>query len=87
MRRASLNASFVIAKTSDDSDKIRLKSFAANLPGLCTPKDVGARILLEARNDAQKQTAEAMEMDMEESDSEDEGEQPIQHEVSAEKLT
>lgn len=51
-----------------------------NLPGLCTPKDVGARILLEARNDAQKQTAEAMEMDMEESDSEDEGEQPIQHE-------
>ncbi|WKX97788.1 hypothetical protein Q1695_013455 [Nippostrongylus brasiliensis] len=52
-----------------------------NLPGLCTPKDVGARILLEARSDAQKQTAEAMEMDMEESDSEEETEQPIEQEV------
>ncbi|XGW11161.1 hypothetical protein V3C99_012566 [Haemonchus contortus] len=55
-----------------------------NLPGLCTPKDVGARILLEARSEAQKQTAEAMEMDMDESDSEDEAEQPIQNEAEPE---
>uniref|UniRef100_A0A0K0DB32 Splicing factor 3A subunit 1 n=1 Tax=Angiostrongylus cantonensis TaxID=6313 RepID=A0A0K0DB32_ANGCA len=55
-----------------------------NLPGLCTPKDVGARILLEARSDAQKQAAEAMEMDMEESDSEEEADQPIQNEVEPE---
>ncbi|KAK6059357.1 surp module [Cooperia oncophora] len=55
-----------------------------NLPGLCTPKDVGARILLEARSEAQKQTAEAMEMDMDESDSEDEAEQSIQNEVEPE---
>ncbi|VDM72549.1 unnamed protein product, partial [Strongylus vulgaris] len=54
---------------------------ASNLPGLCTPKDVGARILLEARSEAQKQAGEAMEMDMDESDSEEEGEQQIQNEV------
>ncbi|EPB67205.1 surp module [Ancylostoma ceylanicum] len=52
-----------------------------NLPGLCTPKDVGARILLEARSEAQKQAGEAMEMDMDESDSEEETEQQIQNEV------
>ncbi|KJH43351.1 surp module [Dictyocaulus viviparus] len=55
-----------------------------NLPGLCTPKDVGARILLEARSDAQKQAAEAMEMDMEESDSEEEPDQQVENEVEVE---
>lgn len=48
----------------------------ANLPGLCTPQDVGARILLEQRNEMQQVAGEAVEMDMEESDSEDEQEQP-----------
>uniref|UniRef100_A0A1I7TGB9 Splicing factor 3A subunit 1 n=1 Tax=Caenorhabditis tropicalis TaxID=1561998 RepID=A0A1I7TGB9_9PELO len=45
---------------------------SSQLPPLCTPKDVGARILLEARNEMQKAAAEMQEMDMEESDSEDE---------------
>lgn len=44
----------------------------SQLPPLCTPKDVGARILLEARNEMQKAAAEMQEMDMEESDSDDE---------------
>ncbi|PIC49711.1 hypothetical protein B9Z55_008232 [Caenorhabditis nigoni] len=47
---------------------------SSQLPPLCTPKDVGARILLEARNEMQKAAAEMQEMDMEESDSEDEAE-------------
>ncbi|CAD6190228.1 unnamed protein product [Caenorhabditis auriculariae] len=45
---------------------------SSNLPPLCTPKDVGARILLEARAEQQKASAEAVEMDMEESDSDEE---------------
>uniref|UniRef100_A0A8R1DE60 Ubiquitin-like domain-containing protein n=1 Tax=Caenorhabditis japonica TaxID=281687 RepID=A0A8R1DE60_CAEJA len=60
---------FVVVQTVDfqpgDSSK---------LPPLCTPKDVGARILLDARNEQQKAAAEMQEMDMEESDSEEEQE-------------
>ncbi|CAI4231138.1 unnamed protein product [Auanema sp. JU1783] len=43
----------------------------ANLPALCTPSDVGARILLEQRQEMNKTAGEAVEMDMEESDSDD----------------
>ncbi|CAI2347311.1 unnamed protein product [Caenorhabditis sp. 36 PRJEB53466] len=60
---------FVVVQTVDfqpgDSSK---------LPPLCTPNDVGARILLEARNEQQKAAAEMQEMDMEDSDSDDEEE-------------
>ncbi|CAB3405567.1 unnamed protein product [Caenorhabditis bovis] len=51
---------------------------SAKLPPLCTPKDVGARILLEARNEQQKAAAEMQEMDMEDSDSEEEAEKPAE---------
>ena len=34
-------------------------NFLANLPGLCTLKDVGARIFIEGRSKAQKQIGEA----------------------------
>ena len=53
--------------------------FAANLPGLCTPADVGARILLEQRNELQKAAGQAVEMDVGDSDSDDE--RNIRHEV------
>ena len=53
--------------------------FLANLPGLCTPADVGARILLEQRTELQKAAGQAVEMDMGDSDSDDEGN--IAHEV------
>jgi splicing factor 3A subunit 1 len=45
-----------------------------NLPSLCTPRDVGARILLQQRTEAAKAAAESVAMDME-SDSEKEEEE------------
>ena len=46
---------------------------------MCTPRDVGARILLEQRAEQQRAAAEAEEMDVGDSDSE--GEEEIQNEV------
>lgn len=46
--------------------------FLVNLPSLCTPRDVGARILLQQRTEAAKAAAESVAMDMDESDSEEE---------------
>ncbi|CAI5442442.1 unnamed protein product [Caenorhabditis angaria] len=67
---------FVVVQTVDfqpgDSSK---------LPPLCTPNDVGARILLEARSEQQKAAAEMQEMDMEDSDSEGEEEQMEKEDV------
>ncbi|PAV59164.1 hypothetical protein WR25_24592 [Diploscapter pachys] len=54
----------------------------SNLPPLCTPRDVGARILLEQRAEQQRVAAEAEEMDVGDSDSE--GEEEIQNEVPQE---
>uniref|UniRef100_A0A914XR38 SURP motif domain-containing protein n=1 Tax=Plectus sambesii TaxID=2011161 RepID=A0A914XR38_9BILA len=45
----------------------------SNLPPLCTPKDVGTRILAQARQEAAKAAAQTVEMDME-SDSDEEPE-------------
>lgn len=41
-----------------------------NLPPLCSPKDVGSRILLQQRTEAAKAAAESVAMDMEDSDNE-----------------
>lgn len=38
---------------------------SVNLPQLCTPRDVGARILLQQRTDAAKAAAESVAMDVE----------------------
>jgi hypothetical protein len=54
--------------------------FLANLPPLCTPKDVGTRILLQARQEAAKAATQTVEMDME-SDSGDEDETTIENET------
>lgn len=61
--------------------------FKVNLPPLCTPKDVGTRILLQQRNEAAKAATESAAMEIE-SDSEEEGEvqeKPIAHEVDVPK--
>ena len=54
-----------------------------NLPTLCTPKDVGARILQQQRTEAAKAAAENVAMEME-SDSEDENEAEPQNNGSVE---
>jgi splicing factor 3A subunit 1 len=51
-----------------------INTFPVNLPPLCTPRDVGSRILLQQRTDAAKAAAESVAMDME-SDSEKEEEE------------
>jgi hypothetical protein len=55
-----------------------------NLPPLCAPKDVGARILMQQRNDAAKAAQENVAMEKD-SDSEEEGDvregKAIQNEV------
>ncbi|CAJ0577979.1 unnamed protein product, partial [Mesorhabditis spiculigera] len=66
---------FVLVQTVDFSAQD-----LGNLPPLCTPNDVGARILLEARKEQEK-ASESAAMDMEESESEDE--QEITNEVPA----
>jgi len=62
---------FVVVQTVDYQP-----SETANLPPLCTPKDVGTRILLQQREEA-KAASEAVEMEVEseseEEESEDEG--------------
>ena len=52
-----------------------------NLPPLCTPKDVGARILLQQRTEAAKAAAESVAMDME-----SESEEELEEEGQAEDL-
>lgn len=56
-----------------------------NLPPLCTPKDVGTRILLQQRSDAAKAAADSEAMEVESESDEEEGEvqkeRPIAHEV------
>ncbi|KAH7699804.1 splicing factor 3a, partial [Aphelenchoides avenae] len=59
---------FVVVQTVDFQPSETL-----NLPPLCTPKDVGARILMQQRNDAAKAAQDNVAMDMD-SDSEEEGE-------------
>ena len=74
-----------------------MNSISVNLPSLCTPRDVGARILLQQRTEAAKAAAESVAMDMDESDSEDEEEKKkqknredfddIQHQVDGMDIT
>lgn len=61
---------FVVVQTVDFQPSETL-----NLPPLCTPKDVGTRILQQQRTEAAKAAAENVEMEME-SDSEEEIEAP-----------
>lgn len=50
----------------------RRNTYAENLPPPCTPRDVGARILAQARIELSKQAAVDIEMEMEDSDEEQE---------------
>ncbi len=53
-----------------------------NLPPPCTPKDVGARVLAQARAQATKTAAQNVEMDMEQSDSDSDAEETPEQEVN-----
>jgi splicing factor 3A subunit 1 len=63
---------FVVVQTVDFQPSETL-----NLPPLCTQKDVGSRILMQQRIESAKSAAEAVEMEV--SDSEDEEEEPRQN--------
>src|SRR5688572_32522941 len=58
---------------------------SVNLPPLCTPRDVGTRILLQQRTEAAKAASESVAMDME-SESEDEDEREEQAEELQQRL-
>lgn len=64
---------FVVVQTVDFQPSETL-----NLPSLCTPRDVGARILLQQRTEAAKAAAESVAMDMDESESDEEEEKKKQ---------